>query len=303
MKVGLVSTIVGADDLLYMASAKNFCSLKAGGNFEYLVLPQSLDCLTKYLQEFKENDIKFKILGNMTNVVPTDSTMKGVFVCTKKIAEPVKVFGSRIVVACGIPLAKLCVVAKDNNLSGVEGLFGIPGTVGGAIFGNAGAFGYQIKDCLESVLVYADGKIFSRDAKTLQFDYRFSEFKKNNQIILSATFMLHNKDKHDIMATMDSLTKKRQTSQPNMPSVGSVFKKSQETPAGLLIENAGLKGMICQNMQISTKHANFIVNLGDGTCDGYKQLVKLTQEKVFEKYSIKLEREVEYIGEKNESHS
>lgn len=301
MELELVSTIAQKQDIVYMADAKTYSSIKAGGKFEYLVLPKTIKRFVEYLQAFKQNKIDFKVLGNMTNVLPDDNVMKGVFVSTKQIDEQIKKYGNRVVASSGMMLSKLCVFAKENSLSGLEGLFGIPGTVGGAIFGNAGAFGYQICDTLESVLVWDGGKIHSVDAKLLEFSYRSSSFKKNNQIILSATFMLHSQNKNAIMATMDSLMKKRQTSQPNLPSLGSVFKKAGSNPAGLLIENAGLKGRTFGKMQISNKHANFIVNLGGGTSKQFKHLANLVQKSVQEKFGVTLEREVEFLGDSNES--
>jgi len=182
----------------------------------------------------------------------------------------------------------------------MENLFGIPETVGGAIFNNAGAFGTEISDVLESTLVLDGNEMKSVSAKDLGFGYRKSNLKNNKQIVLSATFMLHSGSKDDIMTTMRECAQKRLQTQPQVKSAGSVFKRNELAPAGLLIDKCGLKGKTCGGAQISTKHVNFIINWGNSTSKDYKNLVELAKNEVYKKFGATLEREVEYWGENNE---
>lgn len=291
---------IDAKDYVYMAKSSEFCSVKFGGYFEYLFLPKSMQDLCSLLSILESKQIEYKVLGNMTNIIPSDDVMRGVFVCTKFVKD-IALVGSRIVASAGITMAELCNFAAKNELSGIEKLFGIPGTIGGAVFNNAGAFGQDISQTLESVLVLNRGKMHSISAKEAKMEYRSSIFQKSKQIILSATFMLHKSNKDDILCSMMGAIAKRKSSQPSDPSAGSVFKRYNNISAGKLIDDAGLKGKTIGGAQISTKHANFVVNKHCATSKDYKMLVNLAQKTVFEKFGVVLTREVEYIGETDES--
>ena len=291
---------IGEQDYKYMARSSEFCSVKFGGYFEYLFLPRTTEALCELLADLRTKHISYKILGNMTNVIPTDDVMKGVFVSTQRIKE-IKLMGDRIVASAGVSMAELCKFALDNSLVGIEKLFGIPGSVGGAIFNNAGAFGQEISQTIESILVLDDGKMHSISNAEAEFEYRNSIFQKSKQIILSATFMLHKANKDDILLGMMGSVAKRKKTQPSQPSAGSVFKKHNGLSAGKLIDDCGLKGTTCGGAEISAVHANFVVNKHACTSKDYKTLVELAKNKVFEKFGISLQREIEYIGETNES--
>ena len=299
----LVSTIIDADDLIYMADIKEYCSFKLSARLEYLVLPKNQQSFMKYLFQLDNCGIGYKILGNMTNVVPVQNIIRGVYISTRFIDEPCQIFGTRVIVNAGTSLAKLCNICKDNSLSGLEGLFGIPASVGGAIFNNAGAYGSSISDHLESVLVYDHSKVVNIDAKELHFDYRKSDFQGNGQIILSATFNLAHENIGAISEKMQTILKTRCASQPKGASAGSIFKKCDGVSAGYYIDNAGLKGTKCGGAIISEKHANFIINENNASFNDVCTLIKIVQDKVKEKYNILLEREVEFLGERNESFS
>ena len=299
----LLSSIVKEEDIIYMANAAKYCSLKLGGNFEYLVLPKSIDDFICYIINLQHSNINFKVLGNMTNIVPRDGIIKGVFISTKQIQSGIRVFQNRIIADCGTMLAAVCVSAKEHSLSGMEGLFGIPATVGGAIYNNAGAFGTEISNILESVLICKNGKIKSVDAKDIKFDYRFSQFQQDKSIILSATFLLSDGNKQDIWQKMQENMQKRKNSQPGLPSAGSVFKKYNNISAGYYIDRAGLKGLSCGDAKISNIHANFIVNNVEATFKDFDYLASIIEQKVYEKFGILLQKEVEYLGENDESTS
>ena len=288
-----------AKDYLYMARSSDYCSVKFGGYFEYLFLPKTTSDFCSLIADFERKNIVYKVLGNMTNIIPGDDVMRGVFVSTKFIKN-LSIDGSRITAGAGVSMAELCKCALDNCLGGIEKLVGIPGSVGGAVVNNAGAFGQEISQTLESILVLSGGKMRSISAREAEFGYRKSVFQKNKQIILSATFMLHKANKDDILSSMMESACKRKNSQPSAPSAGSVFKAYNGISAGKLIDECGLKGVTCGGAQISTKHANFIVNNGGATSKDYKTLVELAHKSVLDKFGINLLREVEYIGETHE---
>ena len=296
-------SFIDSADLVLGASAKQLCTFAVGGELEYFITPKNLDSLVKYLTTFDNLSIKYKIVGNMSNILPRDGLNKGIFISTRFVCEESKWFGNFVTVPCGYPLGKLCVQTSQKGLSGIENLVGIPGTVGGAIFQNAGSFGSNICDCLQSLLVYSKGTVQSIDAKNINFGYRSSDFQTNGMIVLTATFKFHQKTSQLVTEKLKQTALKRAELQPSLPSAGSVFKKTENFSAGYLIDQAGLKGTIFQGAQISDKHANFIVNLGSASSQSVKHLINLCEQTVKAQFGISLEREIEYIGENNEDFS
>lgn len=296
-----VLQLLDLEHYTYMASAKQNCTYKLGGSLEHFFEPTSLEEFCRLISTLVSKNIKFMVVGNMSNILPQDGINKGVFICTKKITEKPVVFGNRITAYAGNMLAEVCHIAQENGLSGLEGLFGIPATVGGAVYNNAGAFGYEISDTLESLLIYSQGKVISVPASYARLDYRNSIFHLNSDIILSATFCLKKSEPASIMSAMKDFALMRATKQPHLPSAGSVFKKNGNLSAGYLIDQCGLKGTICGGAQISEEHANFIVNLGNATSSDVKFLIGLAKQKVKEQFDIDLAREIEYLGETDES--
>lgn len=297
----LVSTIINPDDLIYMADIKDYCSFKLSARLEYLVLPKSQQDLLEYLFKLDNCGIRYKVLGNMTNIVPINNVISGVYISTRFINESPKVFGTRVIANAGTSISTLCNFCKDSSLGGLEGLFGIPASVGGAIFNNAGANGTEISDYLESVLVYDNLKVFNMSAKELHFGYRTSDFQQKKQIILSATFNLYKSSSNLVAEKMQQVLNLRLNTQPKGASAGSIFKKYNNVSAGYYIDNAGLKGTTIGGAKISEKHANFIINENNAKYQDVCKLINFAQEKVKEKYNITLEREVEFLGENNES--
>lgn len=295
--------LIKPKDIICHAPAKDFCTFKVGGELEYLVCPKTLDDFCRYLLSLDSHNIKYKVVGNMSNILPLDGLNKGVFITTRFIGEQPQVFGNHVTAYCGYSLPALCYKTAMLGLSGLENLCGVPATVGGAVFNNAGAFGQSIGDTLESLLVYSKGKIISVGADYAKLSYRNSVFQVSGEIVLSATFKLTEQNPQAILKKMAQISAQRKSQQPNLPSAGSVFKKVENQSAGYLIDQAGLKGTIIGGAQISPVHANFIVNLGTATSKDIKALVNLTQAKVKEKFHICLTREIEYLGEVNEDTS
>ncbi|MBQ6626623.1 MAG: UDP-N-acetylmuramate dehydrogenase, partial [Ruminococcus sp.] len=187
--------------------------------------------------------------------------------------------------------------AQTNSLAGLEFAYGIPGSVGGAVYMNAGAYGGEMKDVVTSVThLTQDGDIVTLPLDELDFSYRHSVYKENNSIILSATIELKPGDKDEIKALMDDILNRRKTKQPlEYPSAGSVFKRPEGNFAGTLIEQCGLKGKTIGGAQVSEKHAGFIINVGGATCDDVLNLVKFVQETVQRETGYFLEREIIHI--------
>ncbi|HEX2937409.1 MAG TPA: UDP-N-acetylmuramate dehydrogenase, partial [Ruminiclostridium sp.] len=196
-------------------------------------------------------------------------------------------------------LHSLCETAKENGLSGLEFAYGIPGTVGGAVFMNAGAYGGEMKDIVTFAEHFDGEKICRFDSLQLQFGYRKSAYTGKDFTILKAEFKLHKGDKSEIEEKMADLMNRRRTKQPlNMPSAGSVFKRPQGYFAGTLIENCGLKGEKAGGAMVSEKHAGFIVNAGGATCGDVLKLIEKIQEEVLKKTGVTLECEIKAVGEK-----
>ena len=299
MNITLCS-IIKSEDLIIGANIKNYCTFKIDGIIEYLVCPKTINDLCNYLGLLKNKKIKYKVLGNMSNILPNDGINYGVYITTRFIKEKPLVIKNKITVCCGLSLTALCYFAANNGLCGIENLAGIPATVGGAIYNNAGAFGACIADCLESMLVYSNGKISTISANMAEFGYRNSVLQQNKDIIvLSATFKLNETNKADVLKQTEETIKKRKKLHPLEPSAGSVFKKHDNVSAGYYIDHAGLKGIVCGGAKISEKHANFIVNINNATSADVKKLINLAECAVKQKFKITLQREVEFLGENN----
>lgn len=284
--------IASGATICYNKLAKDFTNFKSGGNIDILIMPQDIESFVTALDN-TDNPI---ILGGTTNSLISDSGIRGEVILTTNV-KGIAVSDNIITVNCGETLSKVCITAKNNCLSGMEALSGIPGSVGGAISMNAGAYGHFISDILDSVVVYQNGEILTLSKAECEFGYRSTGFAKNNMIILSANFGLTPSNQLLISNEMKKYKNKRRLAQPNDISLGSVFKKYENTGAGYYIESCGLKGTTIGGAQVSEKHANFIINNGGATSCDYANLVNLCKNKVFEKFGISLDREVKYFGD------
>ncbi len=302
--IKVLCSIIKSQDLITKADAKNLCTFKVGGSLEYLITPKTVDDFCLYLKLLEKHNIKFKVLGNMSNVLPADNLSKGIFITTRYIADKPQIFGQWVVAYCGNSLTALANQTAKMGLAGLENLAGIPATVGGAIANNAGAFGTTISQNIQSLLIYHKGKLICKPAIFARFGYRSSIFQKGDYIVVGVTFKLLKSESQELVQKIESNMAWRKNHQPMLPSAGSVFKTtSNGISAGEIIDKLGLKGLTIGKAQISQVHANFIVNLGGATSNDIKELVREIQNKVKEKYSISLEREIEYLGEYNEDKS
>lgn len=270
-----------------------YCSMKAGGNAKYLCFPENPDELKACILYMREKDVKTLILGNASNTLFSDEGYDGAIIFTTRINR-VQVSGNRITAECGAPLSSISTVAAKEALTGLEFSYGIPGTVGGGVFMNAGAYGGEISDCFaEGLFLTPELKEVVLSRGEMGFSYRKSVLSENNFILLSATFELKKGDPDQIRAAMDHFWKLRKEKQPlEYPSCGSAFKRPAGAYAGALIEQCGLKGFSIGGAQVSEKHAGFIINKDNAKANDIIKLIDYVSDTVFEKTGFRLEPEI-----------
>lgn len=273
-------------------------TFKIGGAADILITVRTIDELQTAVNACKASDIPVMILGNGSNLLVSDNGIEGAVITLDGDFKEITVDGDTITSGAGAKLSRLCSVALENSLTGLEFAYGIPGSVGGAMYMNAGAYGGEMKDVALSVTALTpDGEIREVPAEDLQLGYRTSVFKTNGDIILFSKYKLEQGDQAAIKAKMDDVMDRRKTKQPlEFPSAGSVFKRPEGAFAGTLIEQCGLKGKTVGGAQVSEKHAGFIINIGGGTCDDVMGLVKLVQDTVKAETGYFLEREIIRTG-------
>ena len=273
------------------------CSFRTGGPVRALAYPSDLSSLTKLCCILKEHELAPLMLGNCTNIVFPDEGMSEVFaICTEKLTKLFLLPDGAIYAECGVPLSRLAAFAQQNGLAGLEFASGIPGSVGGGVMMNAGAYGGELKDAVESVVCYylPEQRLYEVTAEKCQFGYRDSFFKKlPGNVIISAVFRLHEGDKDEIAAKMRELNERRRDKQPlDLPSAGSAFKRPEGHYAAALIDEAGLKGFSVGGAQVSEKHAGFIVNTGNATSADIHELMKQVRKRVYDNSNVLLEPEI-----------
>lgn len=284
--------------VLWNVPMSDYTSFRIGGKADALLFPDTESELVLLLSFLLQSDISFRVIGNASNLLVSDKGFRGALITTRHIRS-VSVSGTTVRAACGTPINVFCRALAEFSLSGIEDLYGIPGTVGGAVFMNAGAFEHSVADTLSFVSVYNlktdKTEVFSREG--CDFSYRNSIFRQNpHLIILSADFSCipapcgHTREK------MKHILKLRMEKQPTaLPSAGSAFLKPQGNYAGRLIEEAGLVGARVGGAAVSVKHAGFIVNLGGATAADVIDLIEYIKAEVFKQSGILLKPEIEYL--------
>lgn len=276
----------------------NYTYTETGGPADFLFFPQSVEEVQGVIDWTLEKEYPLTILGNASNLIVQDGGIPGVTIILTELNE-IEVEEDRIRVESGAAIIDLSEEAYEHQLTGLEFACGIPGSVGGAVYMNAGAYGGEVKDVIETVtLLTRRGEIKEVKNEEMDFRYRHSILQESQDIVLSITFQLKKGNPKKIKEKMDELTYLRTSKQPlELPSCGSVFKRPEGHYTGKLIQDAGLQGLIWGGAQVSTKHAGFIVNIGEATATDYIELIKHIQEVIFKQYGVKLEREVHIIGE------
>ncbi len=277
---------------------KDHTTFKIGGPADYFLMP-SPDELPGLLSFLKEEGKSFHVIGNGSNILVGDRGIRGAVICLGRRFDEISVKGNMIRARAGTLLSAVAKKASENSLSGLEFASGIPGSVGGGLIMNAGAYGGELKDVLKSVTVFfPDGEIRTLGREGYGGRYRGSKVADEGGIVLSSEFVLEEKDSGLILEKMKELNQKRTQKQPlSLASAGSTFKRPEGHFAAKLIEDAGLKGYIVGGAMVSEKHAGFVVNFDRACASDVRTLMEHVTEKVYAATGVRLEPEVKFIGE------
>lgn len=276
---------------------KNHTTFRIGGPADIYIEP-AYSSIIPLIQYLKASDVPFMVIGNGSNLLVSDEGIEGVVISLGKKTSAITISGDTMVVEAGAMLASVANAAADAGLTGLEFASGIPGSMGGAVFMNAGAYGGEIKDILESVMILTtdmEKKVLMPE--DLSLSYRHSSLMEKGGYVLSATLKLSRGNKEEIKAKIDDIRKQRIEKQPlNFPSAGSTFKRPTGYFAGKLIDDAGLRGYTVGGAQVSEKHCGFVINKGGATAADVLQLMKDVDEKVYNEFGVHLTPEVRIVG-------
>ncbi|MGO3751770.1 MAG: UDP-N-acetylmuramate dehydrogenase [Peptoniphilaceae bacterium] len=277
---------------------KEYTSFKIGGKVKALLFPENEERLVGAIKLAREQGMKYLVLGNCTNILADDSGFDGLIILLQGVLDKIKVKDSFIEAQCGASLRSIGNKALEYGLSGFEFAHGIPGSLGGGVIMNAGAYDGELKDIIYSVrLLDNEGDIKEYSNTDMKFSYRDSIAQQKGYIILSAIFKLHKKDKFLIKEKMDDLWNRRISKQPlDLPSAGSTFRRPKGYFAGKLIDDSGLRGFRHGGAMISQKHCGFVVNVEEASSKDVKELIETVQKVVYDKFGVKLQREVKFVG-------
>lgn len=278
---------------------KNLTTFKIGGKVSKLYMPETVEELTSLLRELDE----YIVLGGCSNILVSSNGYRGNVILTSELKK-LEIRGTTVYADCGVKAPMLSQKVCEASLSGLEFLIGLPGTVGGAVYMNAGAHGQTISDCLKSCCLFdkETGEVIFKQNSEMGFGYRHSILHDKRYILLSAEFELKKYQIEEIKALMERNTNFRKTIQPSLafPNAGSVFKNPENDSAGRLLDKAGVKAFDLEHVRVWDKHANFIVNKGNATSEDVLELMAKMQRAVKESFTIDLKPEIIFIGDKTE---
>ncbi|EOB8943839.1 TPA: UDP-N-acetylmuramate dehydrogenase [Staphylococcus aureus] len=277
---------------------KRYTYTKTGGNADFYITPTKNEEVQAVVKYAYQNEIPVTYLGNGSNIIIREGGIRGIVISLLSL-DHIEVSDDAIIAGSGAAIIEVSRVARDYALTGLEFACGIPGSIGGAVYMNAGAYGGEVKDCIDYALcVNEQGSLIKLTTKELELDYRNSIIQKEHLVVLEAAFTLAPGKMTEIQAKMDDLTERRESKQPlEYPSCGSVFQRPPGHFAGKLIQDSNLQGHRIGGVEVSTKHAGFMVNVDNGTATDYENLIHYVQKTVKEKFGIELNREVRIIGE------
>ncbi|NLJ18444.1 UDP-N-acetylmuramate dehydrogenase [Globicatella sulfidifaciens] len=271
---------------------------KTGGPADAVAFPETKEDLKTLINWVKDNQIPLTILGNASNLIVRDGGIRGLVIILTAMKK-MSINGNEVYAQSGVPLIEVSRKAGASNLTGLEFACGIPGSIGGAVYMNAGAYGGEVADVIESVdILTREGEFKTIQCEECEFSYRHSVFQTNEDIVIGVKFVLAQGDGEAIHAKMAELTHLRESKQPlEYPSCGSVFKRPTGYFTGKLIQEAGLQGYRIGGAEVSKKHAGFIVNIDNATATDYVRLIEYIQEVIWHNNQVRLEPEVRIIGE------
>ena len=293
-----LSGVTNKENIKINESLKKYTMTQLGGNADILVMPETEEEVEAIVQYTYNHQIPLLILGNGSNMIVRDGGVRGIVMNLSKLNQ-IKIEGTEVYAQSGALIMDVSKKAAEASLTGFEFACGIPGSVGGAMAMNAGAYGGEINDIIvHSTVLTREGKRLVLSKEELELGYRKSIIAQKNYIVLSSLFRLEKGNKEEIDAKIADLTYKRQSKQPlEYPSAGSVFKRPPGYFAGKLIQDSGLQGKGVGGAEVSTKHAGFIINKGNATATDYIETIKMVQKVVKEKFGVELELEVKIVGE------
>ena len=292
-------TCLGSDNVKLQEPMSKHTTFRIGGPADFYLCPHSTKEVQQTVQICKEENLPYFILGNGSNLLVSDKGYRGVIIQLWKNFSDISVKDCCITAKAGALLSKVAAEALEEGLTGMEFASGIPGTIGGAVFMNAGAYGGEMKDIIKEVKVLDDqGEVRVLSNEEMKLGYRTSIVKEKGYTVLSAVLQLKKGDVSVIRETMEDLKNRRTSKQPlDMPSAGSTFKRPEGYFAGKLIKDSGLRGFSVGGAQVSEKHCGFVVNKGGATAEDVTALIREVQRRVKEKFGVELETEVRFLGE------
>lgn len=296
--IDLFSSIPSVAEVRVNEPLASHTTFQIGGPCDVMVFPETAEALADVIRACTEEDQPFFVLGKGSNVLVSDQGIRGVVIATERLQRLV-VDGTTVTASAGLSLINVSKACAELGLTGLEFASGIPGSIGGAAYMNAGAYDGEMKDVITSVTVLDEGGLI-RDipVEEMRFSYRHSRLKDEPLVCLAVTMQLQHGDKAEILAKVADLSERRSSKQPlEMASAGSTFKRPVGHYAGPLIIDAGLQGYHIGGAQVSTKHAGFLVNTGGATADDVIRLIHTVQAAVLRKFGVRLETEVRFIGE------
>ncbi len=287
------------DNIILDAPMSEHTTFAVGGPADILVLPASVKEMSVAIRIARSLELPVTVLGGGSNVLVRDGGIRGVVIQLNRLKKVLSCHDGKMLVSAGYMLKDICQFAQEQGLTGIEFACGIPGTLGGAVFMNAGAYGGEMSHVVSRVrTVSSTGGVHTYSAPNLGFGYRQSRFQKSQEFVVEVELLLRPGDKDEIQRTMDDLMQRRRSKQPlEMHSAGSTFKRPPGYFAGTLIDQTGLKGLSCGDAQVSTKHAGFVVNRGHASARDVLQVIHEVQRRVELAHGVHLEPEVRIIGE------
>ena len=297
--VSQLSASMPASRILMDEPMSEHTTFAVGGPADVLVLPKSVKEMSLAIRAARSLELHVTVLGGGSNVLVRDGGIRGVVIQLNQMMKVLSCNGTKILASAGYMMKDVCQFAQEQGLTGIEFACGIPGTLGGAVFMNAGAYGGEMSHVVSRVrTVNSTGGVHTYNAPNLGFSYRQSRFQKSQEFVVEIELTLRQGNKAEIQQEMDDLMQKRRSKQPlEMHSAGSTFKRPPGYFAGTLIDQTGLKGLSCGDAQVSTKHAGFVVNTGHASARDVLQVIHEVQKRVEKAHGVHLEPEVRIIGE------
>lgn len=285
--------------IIYDEPMKNHTTFKIGGPVDAMIIPKNENEMINSVEMLRKNNIDFMIIGNGSNLLISDKGIRGVVIKTGEDFSDVSVNDNRIYCQSGAILSKISNAALENQLKNFEFASGIPGSIGGAMVMNAGAYGGEMKDVVSKVRALdKEGKVRDYTNEEMNFRYRNSRAWDEGLIVLAVELTLEQGNREEIKETIEALTLKRTTKQPlEYPSGGSTFKRPEGYYAGKLIDDSGLRGIRYKGAMVSDKHCGFVINVDNARCDDVLHLIDIVKKVVMDKFGVELEREIKLIGD------